>query len=1061
MVDKNINIKDLESTFDNDKTVTFDPECVRKKSNWSKTSKEYKFDEQEFDEKKLLNDMSSHSPKLESLLNKIEELDKKDRKKHGKVFKHFIFSDLKYSGYGAKMITSALIAKGMHLGYTAESKKTSTKKEKRYKKIEMKTETELLKTKYDNFYLLSSISVYDQNMTVDMKKHVLKTFNQRPDNIHGELARIIVMDSGFKEGIDLFDIKYIHVFEPSVVSADQKQVIGRGTRTCGQKGLEFHPTQGWPLFVYIYDLSIPESIQPGFLGSESAMDLYLKTMNIDVRRYYFNTDLEKTAIYGSVDYELNKNIHSFSIPFANIENKDEEGEISLPEDAEFVYGGTDAFAMRGEMDGGGGEKKKKLRLVDEFGTNANMGFEELRKYVGDNFQEFKWTEVKMENLCQDKKSGGTEIIKYTPTQDFTRHYFTPMNPRKGLLLWHSVGTGKTATAIATATSSFEKQGYTILWVTRTTLKNDIWKNMFEQVCNESLRYQIQNSGLVIPTEQNKRMKLLSKAWRIRPMSYKQFSNLVSKKNDFYKKLVALNGEADPLRKTLLIIDEAHKLYGGGVSSIEQPDMPAFHRALMNSYVVSGEDSAKLLLMTATPISKDPMELIQLINLCKPIDRQLPDNFGDFANMYLNAMGEFTQDGRDKFLDETAGYVSYLNREKDARQFSQPIIEHILTPMVNSKEMQTVAEFDKKIVRDILNSDIPELKRKIEDANNSIDEELKEVDVNTFKYLKNEFCQGKTGADLKTCEKITKQNIKLMVAEAKQNVKDIKAQIKEIRNTVKEKNLLKKEGMEKVKENIEKMDKKYEDYKGSLVYNIKSKCGVKIDNAAADFKTKIKDHPSVRKYDEELENYEKQIKSMHDELKMKITAYKNNIERLKKIIKSKSITDLERSVVKMNLKDAQDDKKSMTRITKKDLKLKEKSVNNLIKQTKKNRTDTVNTLRKTVKKMLSTHKKSERQIKMAEKKLRKTLRKQDEYKEEITNNVVKNIVDNYVPKIHREIDDALGANAAKLAEKQHKADEAQRKRDERATRKTEKEKDKEKKRVEREIKNNKTKKNGGR
>jgi hypothetical protein len=39
-------------------------------------------------------------------------------KEHGKLFKHFIFSDLK-SSYGAKLIASALIAKGMHLGYHA------------------------------------------------------------------------------------------------------------------------------------------------------------------------------------------------------------------------------------------------------------------------------------------------------------------------------------------------------------------------------------------------------------------------------------------------------------------------------------------------------------------------------------------------------------------------------------------------------------------------------------------------------------------------------------------------------------------------------------------------------------------------------------------------------------------------------------------------------------------------------------------------------------------------------------------------------------------------------
>jgi hypothetical protein len=46
---------------------------------------------------------------------------------------------------------------------------------------------------------------------------------------------------------------------------------------------------------------------------------------------------------------------------------------------------------------------------------------------------------------------------------------------KGILLYHSVGTGKTCTAIAAATRNFEPADYTILWVTRTTLKNNIGK----------------------------------------------------------------------------------------------------------------------------------------------------------------------------------------------------------------------------------------------------------------------------------------------------------------------------------------------------------------------------------------------------------------------------------------------------------------------------------------------------------------------------------------------------------------------------------------------------------
>jgi len=179
----------------------------------------------------------------------------------------------------------------MKLGYSAKPK--TSKSRKIYDKIVFSSDSELSKTRGNNVLLLSSTSVYDQNITVAMKKIILSKFNQRPDNIHGELARIIVMDSGFKEGIDLFDIKYIHIFEPSVVPADQKQVIGRGTRTCGQKGLEFHPTKGWPLHVFIYDLSIPEPLQGNMLGAKTAIDLYMKAMNLDVRLLHFANDLEK------------------------------------------------------------------------------------------------------------------------------------------------------------------------------------------------------------------------------------------------------------------------------------------------------------------------------------------------------------------------------------------------------------------------------------------------------------------------------------------------------------------------------------------------------------------------------------------------------------------------------------------------------------------------------------------------------------------------------------------------------------------------------------------------
>jgi len=990
---------DLEKMIKQEGIVSYDPTCVRKRSNWSKGANEYKFDTEHFKPEVLLKDIPDHSPKLDVLLKKIKQLDKQDQKKHGKLFKHFIFSDIKNGTYGAKLLASALIAHDMHLGYTAKARKGGKKK---YETMGLLSDDELLKHKGDNFYLLSSVSVYDQNITTAMKKNILKKFNQRPENVYGDLARFIIMDSGFKEGIDLFDIKYVHIYEPSLVGADQKQVIGRGTRTCGQKGLEFHPQRGWPLHVFVYDLSIPEQLQSSFLGAKSAIDLYLKAKNIDVRLFHFAHDLEKTTIVGSVDYDLNKNIHSFSIP-------GDDAEEDLPEGAEFIYGGAAHddpdfydFSKTHKTIGGGPKlriKNNKPAFILHSEQNAEsqrMNHEELRKHIREHFSAFKWDDVKMENLCADKQKGGAgDVITLTPTQDFVQHYFTPENPVKGMLLYHSVGTGKTCSAIAAATQSFEKQNYTILWVTRTTLKNDIWKNMFEQVCNDNIRDRIKNSGLVIPDEQSKRMRLLSKSWRIRPMSYKQFSNLVSKQNAFYKALVKTNGAVDPLRKTLLIIDEAHKLYGGGdLSSIERPDMNALHQALMNSYQISGRDSVKLLLMTATPITEDPMELIKLINLCKPMGEQMPTAFDTFAQKYLNEEGQFSERGRGDYLDDIAGYVSYLNREKDARQFSQPQVQHINVPI--TKDMETIEAFDKKILKQTVSKENLELKAKIEENNQELKGELGDLDANKFNFLKEEICGDLEGKPLKACHKIVKSNIRQLVKEAKEEVKKIRAGIKEMRVLIKEKNEKQRDAAKNILKNIEENPEEYEQYKASMIYNLKNKCGIKIAGDK-ELKEYIKKHPHIEEYDQEIEMFNEKIKVLQNGLKLDVLDHKKRIEHLKKILK-KDLSELERSVINLTIRDERKTFKQIMNMKKKASKKEEKGLKTSIKVVEKSRKKTYQGLKKTMKKIVKSNKKEQKVAEREAKKLRKTLRKQGEYKEEIKHELIAGLVDKYREKM---------------------------------------------------------------
>jgi hypothetical protein len=974
----------LEELITSKSYFKYDPACLRKKSNWSKTKEEYKFDHPAFDTKQLKKDIHSHSPKLESLLKRIEDIDKRDMEKDGRKYKHFIFSDIKSGVYGAKLIAGALMAKGMHLGYSAEPN-TNPKSKKTYEKIVLDEDETLLKTKFNNFYLLSSVSVYDQPISVTMKKSILKKFNQRPENVYGELARIIVMDSGYKEGIDLFDIKYVHIFEPQTTMADQKQVIGRGTRTCGQKGLQFHPTKGWPLYVYIYDVAIPDQMQSQMLGSPTLFDLYMRAMNIDFRLFNFQHDLERNTVYGSVDYELNRAIHNFAIE---------------PDEDDVMFGGAHRkFVIDKKMPKLIlGPENPQIDFVIRPPMGEHMTFEENREFVRRYFKDFEWKDVKMENNCVEKKVGGAELLNYTPTQGFVQSYFTPQNPCKGMLLWHSVGTGKTCSAIAAASASFEKDGYTILWVTRTTLKNDIWKNMFDQVCNENIRAQIEN-GVKIPDEQSKRMRLLSKSWSIRPMSYKQFSNLVSKQNSFYDALVKKNGEADPLRKTLLIIDEAHKLYGGeDLSSIERPDMKALMAALQNSYLVSGADSVRLLLMTATPITGNPMELVKLLNLTKPMADHMPEEFADFSDKYLNEEGRFTVPGERRYLDDIAGHVSYLNREKDARQFSQPIVKFVNSPLVDN--VKEVAKLDKKLFREQVLGDLSDLQKQVEENSKEIDDELKGANALRFGFLKNK-CNDLDGKAYKQCQKVVRGHIKDIVAEVKDAIQVIKENIKALKEEIKAKKSFRTETMQAMKADISpETAQKLADLKQSMYYEVYHKCGKKLTDTKH-LEEAVKTLPDVREVDAELENIDKRLETAKERLEISINAHKNRLKYIKELMKT-DIRPEERNLLRTVLREETKKGNANAKENEKSVKAFEKDITVERRAVVKTRKSVVRKIKKQINRTVKEQKKEAKEIAKAEKDEEKLRQKQGIYLKEFKSDYLKGIVEKHKPMIDADI-----------------------------------------------------------
>ena len=165
----------------------------------------------------------------------------------------------------AQILTFGFISQGYHLAFNDKFKIDITPKQ-------------------DKFAVLSSTALYGKPFPQRLKKSLLSLYNGGPRarsdkemyNVHGERLRFFIFDSGFKEGIDLFDVKYVHLFDTPLNDADRKQAVGRATRTCGQMGLKFIPNQGWPLHIYVYQnrLEHPEyQTVHNLLYSYSGVDL--------------------------------------------------------------------------------------------------------------------------------------------------------------------------------------------------------------------------------------------------------------------------------------------------------------------------------------------------------------------------------------------------------------------------------------------------------------------------------------------------------------------------------------------------------------------------------------------------------------------------------------------------------------------------------------------------------------------------------------------------------------------------------------------------------------------
>ena len=290
-------------------------ECVRQAANFANTSlTRYHFDSHDFDPQALRDEMPMLSEKMVMLLNRIDKHDNDDLherlgNRSGRPYKHVIYTNY---AKDARMIFSCLMADG---DYESVIKNRNGK-------------LKLLANygcAFNTAMLSKNAQMWGLQQETKFRSSILSMFNS-PKNAHGKLIRFLVIDESMQEAIDLMNVRHLHMFEATKTDVMQKelsekpldawddtiskQIVGRVSRFCGSKMLDWDPSikdgqpVGWKLTVDRYYEIFAKKDRKRLENTRSPMELLMKKGAIDLaflKQLSNQIKLKNLAILASVD----------------------------------------------------------------------------------------------------------------------------------------------------------------------------------------------------------------------------------------------------------------------------------------------------------------------------------------------------------------------------------------------------------------------------------------------------------------------------------------------------------------------------------------------------------------------------------------------------------------------------------------------------------------------------------------------------------------------------------------------------------------------------------------
>lgn len=289
----------------------------------------FKFDDPDFEPSQLQGANLKHvSPSAFALLRQILTLDAVDMRVHGRLFKHLIYTSPQGLG-GARSIASVLAANGFPIAMRPHPEN------ERALVINIDWDLARKLPFSNNVFVLAGADLFKKytadgngskakityNGHRDKRSFVTmaRTFFNHPCNAHGRFVRFIVLDDDNKEGVDLFNVAHVHVFEPHS-KGEIRQATGRALRRCGSCALPMSLNKslqsiGWPLTLSFYEVMLTDLKNGGNSAKDQVVDILNKTSGrlqdlIDVRESTsgdgrLRDQFENLAIQNAADRELN------------------------------------------------------------------------------------------------------------------------------------------------------------------------------------------------------------------------------------------------------------------------------------------------------------------------------------------------------------------------------------------------------------------------------------------------------------------------------------------------------------------------------------------------------------------------------------------------------------------------------------------------------------------------------------------------------------------------------------------------------------------------------------